>query len=323
MIWDETANNSYKSSSSRKTRKWLIRNHEVPSSLAPFLKSQYYQLLNLVDTTMEQTSTVITKLQRAASFTNFNKLPPELRIKIWQHAMPDARTVVVKSPFPQQKQTPASLEDALPQTFNEELTWQATTQLPALLHVNAEARHEALKRYTLSLGVGKCQPRIYVDFERDTIFFGNTEIKQECSPLWAETRGLDKVQRLAVVPEGSWRVLRWEKVDLVSLQKMIFVHDTDKVRLGPLSQLVEDDASEVEMSLETELEQQIKTLEATAPEEAGEELTPVRVNPMKMRMESARAELDILMVVLTAQWERGPAITTAVFKKSRGDRWAC
>ncbi|KAI1266524.1 hypothetical protein F5Y18DRAFT_416363 [Xylariaceae sp. FL1019] len=289
---------------------------EIPSALAPFLKLIsiiYYQLLDLVDTTMEQTSSLINKFHGATSFTKFNKLPPELRIKIWQHAMPDARTVVVKSPFSQQKQTPASLEDVLPKMYDDEQTWQSTTQIPALLHVNAEARYEALKHYSLSLAVGKRQPRIYVDFERDAVFFGNAEIKQECSHLWAETRDLEKIQRLAVVPEGAWRVLRWKKVDLDSLEKIIFVHDTDKMKPCSLPQLVEDDESEIETSLETELEQQIKILEATATEEAEEVRPPTHKSPMKKRMQSARGELDTLMMVLPTQWQREPIITTAVF----------
>ncbi|KAI8627664.1 hypothetical protein F5Y19DRAFT_440737 [Xylariaceae sp. FL1651] len=306
--------------------------YEVPVALAPFIsstlllmklynwqRSQYYQLLNLVDTTMEQTSSLMTKLQGATGFTKFNDLPPEIRIKIWQYAMPEERTVVIKSPYVRHREIPTSLEGALPQSFDEE-TWQSTTQVPALLHVNAEARHEALKHYTLSLGVGKVQPRVYIDFNRDTIFFGNSELKPECSSLWAETKDLNKVQRLAVVPEGAWRVLRWKKVDLNSLQKMIFVHDTDKVKLGPWPQLVEDRQSETDMSLETELEQQIQLLEDVAMD--GPQSTALD-SPMKKRMQAAREELDTLMMVLPTQWEKEPVVSTAVFQKTRGDRWVC
>jgi hypothetical protein len=303
--------------------------YEAPITLAPLLssmlllirlytwqRSPYNQLLNFVDDAMEQTSSLITKFQKPTRFTKFKDLPTELRCIIWRCALPGPRTVVVKSPHTRQKQVPTSLDEVLPQAFDGEETWQSAAQIPALLHVNVEARIETLKHYSLSLGVGRAQPRVYVDFSRDTIFFGDAELKPECSSLWGETRDLEKIQRLAVVPEGAWRALRWKKVNLVSLQKMIFVYDTEKIKLGPLPQLVEDEHSETETSLETELEQQIQLLEATM-----EESQPTLKSPVKKRMQAAREELDTLMMVLPTQWENEPAVSTAVFRKSKGDRW--
>ncbi|KAI3321964.1 hypothetical protein HD806DRAFT_502417 [Xylariaceae sp. AK1471] len=303
--------------------------YEVPVTLAPLLcsmllfirlynwqRSQYYQLLNVVDTAMEQTSSIITKLQGPTRFTKFKDLPPELRVMVWKFALPEARTVVIKSPYSRQKQIPTSLDEVLPQAFDGEETWQSTTQIPALLHVNVEARVETLKHYSLSLGVGKAQPRVYIDFSRDTVFFGDAELKPECSSLWAETKDLDKILRLAVVPEGAWRALRWKKACLNSLQKMIFVHDTEKIKLGLLPQLVEDELLDTETSLETELEQQIQLLEVTM-----DESQCTLESPVKKRMQAAREELETLMMVLPRQWENEPAVSTAVFRKSRGDRW--
>ncbi|KAI1496772.1 hypothetical protein F5X99DRAFT_399142 [Biscogniauxia marginata] len=262
---------------------------------------------------MEQNASLFTKPQGLTTFTKFNELPPELRIKIWQHAMPEARTVIVKSPFTRNQQTPKSLDEAIIQTRDNQKTWQSTTQIPALLHVNSEARYEALKHYTLSFGVGNKEARIYVDFSRDTIFFGHEELKPECSSLWASTQDLNKVQQLAVVPEGAWRVLRWKKVDLNSLQKMIFVHDTDKVELGPLSQLIEDASQEEVIA---ELEEQIKLLDEA--QVIGE---PASIpESMKKRMQAAREELDGLTQVLPTQWEKKPAVSTAVFRESRNDK---
>ncbi|KAI1405739.1 hypothetical protein F4819DRAFT_482457 [Hypoxylon fuscum] len=306
--------------------------YDVPVAIIPLIssilllirlyrwqRSQYYQLLNLIDNTMEQTlSRLTSKAQAPTTFTKFNELPPELRIKIWQHAMPESRTVVVKSPYPSQRHTPRSLEEAMSDSHDQEDTWYSTTQIPALLHVNAEARHEALKHYKLSLGVGDAQPRVYVDFNRDTIFFGNSELKPECSPLWTSTRDLDRVQRLAVVPEGAWRVLRWKKVDLNSLQKMIFVHDTEKLELGSLPQLVEDEPQGIETDL---LEAQALRLEELQLQQ--ELLESNTLDPMKKRMQAAREEIDTLMMVLPTQWEKEPTVSTAVFRKSRGDRWLC
>ncbi|KAI1806413.1 hypothetical protein F4811DRAFT_147479 [Daldinia bambusicola] len=283
-------------------------------------QSQYYQFLNLIDSTMEGTLTRFSsKLQSPTTFNKFNELPPELRVKIWQYAMPDPRTVVVKSPYSEQKQTPRSLEEAISDPHSQGEAWYSNTQIPALLHVNAEARYEALKHYKLSLGVGSLQPRIYIDFSRDTLFFGNSELKPECSSLWASTLGLDEVQRLAVVPEGAWRVLRWKKVDLNSLQRIIFVHDTEKLELGPLPQLVEDEPQNIEAEL---LEGQVLRLEELQSQQEWQENGSI-LGPMKKRMQAAREEIDTLMMVLPTQWDMEPALSTAVFRKSRGDRWAC
>ncbi|KAI0881067.1 uncharacterized protein GGS22DRAFT_173262 [Annulohypoxylon maeteangense] len=308
--------------------------YDVPIAIIPLIssilllirlyrwqQSQYYQLLNLIDYTMEHTISRLSSGSRGrgpTTFPKFNELPPELRIKIFQYAMPDPRTVVVKSPHSRQAQTPRSLEEAMSGQHNHEGTWYSTAQIPALLHVNAEARYEALKHYKLSLGVGNAQPRIYVDFSRDTVFFGNSELKPECSELWASTRDLDRVQRLAVVPEGAWRVLRWKKVDLNSLERMIFVHDTENFELGPLPQLVEDEPQVIESAL---LEEDVRRVEDLQLEEDLEENS--NADPMKKRMQAAREELDTLMTVLPTQWEREPTVSTGVFKKICGDKWLC
>ncbi|KAI0100731.1 hypothetical protein GGR51DRAFT_342965 [Nemania sp. FL0031] len=302
----------------------------VPGALTPLVTSilpltrlytrprpQYYQLLNIIDTTMEQTSALLTMLQGTNTFTRFKDLPPELRIKIWQFAMPEARTVVIKSPRTQVKDLPTSLDAALPQILESEPSWQSTTQIPALLHVNSEARYEALKHYSLSLGIGKAQPRVYIDFSRDTLFLGDTELKPECSSLWAKTKDLDKIRRLAVVPEGAFRALRFMKIEASSLQNLIFVSGSEKIKLGSLPQLVEDEQPpEAEPSLE--LEQLYMLLETTTMKSLLE-----LESSKKQRMELAREEFNTLKEVLMTNWEKEPVVSTAVFRKSKGDRWVC
>ncbi|ETS80096.1 hypothetical protein PFICI_07625 [Pestalotiopsis fici W106-1] len=242
----------------------------------------------------------------APSFSKFNDLPPELRIKIWQTAMPEARTVVVKSPYAPKDDAPPSLEEALVHTDGPTKTWTSNTPIPALLHVNAEARHEASKRYQLALSVGQHQPRIYVDFTRDTIFLGSSELKPECSSLWSKTNDMEKIERLAVVPEGAWRVLRWKKIDFDRLQKLTFVHDTEKLKLGPTMELVEDKAQDEAEELVERIEQAQRLPEPEATE------APLE-NEMKQRMQAARDELETLMMVLPTTWEKEPIISTAVF----------
>ncbi|OLN87001.1 hypothetical protein CCHL11_04682, partial [Colletotrichum chlorophyti] len=73
------------------------------------------------------------------SFTPFSRLPPELRLKIWNHALPPRTLLATHAPN------------------------------PALLSVNREARHEALRRYTLVRLNTWGDRRIYIDFARDSI----------------------------------------------------------------------------------------------------------------------------------------------------------
>ncbi|KAK5631069.1 hypothetical protein RRF57_006784 [Xylaria bambusicola] len=245
------------------------------------------------------------------SFVQFADLPAELRVKIWQFAIPEARTVVVKSPY-SRKIIPTSLDKVLPQGFDASETWYSTTRVPALLHVNAEARHEALKCYSLSLGVGKVKPRVYVDFNRDTLFFGDSELTPECSTLWTKTKDFEKIERLAIVPEGAWRAIQWTKdVDLASLQTLIFVHDTEKTKLGRLPKLVVDELSGTKMGLQLGLEQQVQQLEDAVTEAQFEVESPV-----KQRIQAAREELDTLKMVLPVRWEREVMVSTAVFREA-------
>lgn len=171
--------------------------------------------------------------------------------------------------------------------------------------------------YKLALGVGDHPPRIYVDFARDTLFFGNLELKPECSSLWSSTKDFEKVRRLAVVPEGAWRILRWKKAELNRLQKMTFVHDTEKLELGPTPQLVEDEAQDDNDEQQPE-ELPGRTSEAREGETEATALTAE--DATTKRILAAREELETLMLVLPTQWESQPAVATAVFKMGPGDR---
>ncbi|KAL0943683.1 uncharacterized protein CTRU02_201570 [Colletotrichum truncatum] len=73
------------------------------------------------------------------SFTPFSRLPAELRLKIWNHALPPRTLLATHAPN------------------------------PALLSVNREARYEALRRYTLVRLNTWGDRRIYIDFNHDSI----------------------------------------------------------------------------------------------------------------------------------------------------------
>lgn len=289
---------------------------------------------------MEQGDAISYKMKASySSFTKFKQLPPELRIKIWQYAMPGPRTVIVESPFLNTRiQTTRSLEDALWRTSSREAqadTWRSQTEIPALLHASAEARHEALKHYQLSLGSGTAQPRIYIDFSCDTPFFGHAELKPECLALWASTKDLQKIRQLAIVSEGAWRVMHWQTVGLKALEKIIFVHGADDLRLGPQQQLVEDtpyDSLDMELDIYTQeqrlLEEGAGVAERLQEEEENAQGTDTSLesammgykpNPIKKRIQAAREELEILMQVLPTQWDREPMVSTAIFREGPGN----
>ncbi|KAK7751266.1 hypothetical protein SLS62_006811 [Diatrype stigma] len=283
-----------------------------------------------------------------SSFTKFKELPPELRIKIWQQAMPGPRIIIVESPFTKTwNQMSRSLEDSLSRASTKDIleaTWRTRTKTPTLLHVSAESRHEALKRYQPSLGVGTAQPRIYIDFRRDTPFFGHAELRPECSKLWASTKDLENVRQLAIVPEGAWRVIQWQTVGLKALKKIIFVHGVDESSSGPQQQLVEDTQDDFLESAVDTVTQELQPLEAADTEaavaavesgwvERGQREESVRdietslesamarhkLDPIKKRMLAAREELDVLMQVLPTQWYEEPAVSTAVFREGPGN----
>ncbi|KAI5867223.1 hypothetical protein GGS23DRAFT_547387 [Durotheca rogersii] len=340
----------------------LISSIPLLASLYRWHRSQYHQQPNTINTTMEQTpllSQHSSGAQGPTSFTKFKELPPELRIKIWHYAMPEPRTVIVKSPYARPgKRAPRSLEEALPEPHQhpgEAETWYSPTPVPALLHVSAEARHEALKRYSLSLGAaeGGGSPRVYVDLGRDAVYFGHAELRAECAGLWGRTHDLARVRRLAVVAEGAWRVLRWKRVGLDALRHLIFVHGTERGEPeGPLPLLVEDvvedelparPQSQSQLRGNEDQEQQqehrgegLELLFEERRERAGEgdgeeqrrrrpddgaAAAAAALDPVNKRMQAAREEIDTLMAVLPTQWEREPAVSTAVFRECDRDEW--
>ncbi|KAH0425724.1 hypothetical protein CcaCcLH18_10769 [Colletotrichum camelliae] len=73
------------------------------------------------------------------SFAPFSRLPPELRLKIWNLALEPRTLTATHAPN------------------------------PTLLSVNREARHEALRRYNLVRLNTWGDRRIYIDFQRDSI----------------------------------------------------------------------------------------------------------------------------------------------------------
>ena len=110
------------------------------------------------------------------SFPQFGLLPPELRLKVWEHLL-QPRVIVAS----------CLQRDELSLAREEELAARATgARVPVLLHVNSEARQVALKRYELTFAwkVSKMHndtpvdqaAKIYFNFETDALLLaGNLE----------------------------------------------------------------------------------------------------------------------------------------------------
>jgi hypothetical protein len=88
-------------------------------------------------------------------FTKFPKLPPELRLRIWSHSLPDPRIVTIEQSLTRAKDYRISCQNRVPGT----------------LLVNRESREVALKRYSLRFTTFEnvYGPPVYFDFNRDVI----------------------------------------------------------------------------------------------------------------------------------------------------------
>jgi hypothetical protein len=111
----------------------------------------------------------------AKTFELFPNLPSELRIKIWQMAAPEPGFFTIKEG---------------PGVSNQEghIILPSTRKFPAILMVNAEARHEALKIYRPFFGP-QLNKIIYFDKERDTLYF---ERESAMQTFFTQTRPLER-----------------------------------------------------------------------------------------------------------------------------------
>ncbi|CAG8955823.1 hypothetical protein HYFRA_00011692 [Hymenoscyphus fraxineus] len=112
------------------------------------------------------------------TFTRFNDLPLELRLRIWSLASSVPRVVEVRQPHQRIIRNSVSQFNLLTLTFVD--SWllgapRVYSPVPAVLHTCQESRHEALRHYTLSLAMkdnlaaGKGS---YVNFKKDMLYFG-------------------------------------------------------------------------------------------------------------------------------------------------------
>jgi len=136
-----------------------------------------------------------------AAFPQFARLPAEIRLQIWEAALPGQRAIMLVSPFPTTAERlrgklglgpPARHPPGMPAVF------RGSAPPPALLHVNAEARAVALRRYRLGLGALGAPGRIYIDFERDCVALSRAELRSNAQTLWRLTPDAAQVRHLAL-----------------------------------------------------------------------------------------------------------------------------
>ena len=97
-------------------------------------------------------------------FTLFPKLPPELRCRIWQFALPSPRTVEIRSP-----EAAGTARESSPQPYLCRPCCDET--VPSIFWVCKEARAEVCKTYTPLRGSQPGSAVVWVDFGKDTVRF--------------------------------------------------------------------------------------------------------------------------------------------------------
>lgn len=139
-------------------------------------------------------------LDPAPAFEMFGDLPTEIRTLVWQFAMMEPRVIELRKSGPTEGPHSAGKEKGI---------W-SIARVPSVLHACRESRIEALKVYDLAFGtrVPTVEPRVYVNFARDIVFFG-----KKCeiySVLGWDMIGsvlmddVKKIKRVAIRVERSW-----------------------------------------------------------------------------------------------------------------------
>ena len=110
----------------------------------------------------------------ATSFPQFPDIPPELRLKIWHHAIPLlARIIEVKSiAYNGDNSSP----DFLSRVFSSP-NWKIVPNSPStLLQINSESRVEILSLPSLSFNAAetRCSPNAQINCATDTLFINLT-----------------------------------------------------------------------------------------------------------------------------------------------------
>lgn len=166
------------------------------------------------------------------TFHLFPKLPPELRTRIWEYALPPGRLVRI---FYTEIYYPSGTysDEDLGQT-----TFTSNTPAPALLHACAESRIVALRVYKLCLGTAQSPAAIYLDLSVDTLYFGRFADKERIFNArtlvntFAE-EDFQNIRHIAVHYDTFWRYFcnnMYGIADFVGIKSLKLVLEKPKER---------------------------------------------------------------------------------------------
>lgn len=183
----------------------------------------------------------------SSTFEFFPKLPTELRLKIWQHALD------LESPCIVEVEHHAPMLD---QSNSSRL-------LPAFLSTTHESRIEALRVYKTCFSVQPNIPgRVYFNFDKDTLYVGSrcaTSLRDLLENCTEEERS--KIKRLAFDPLWHWETFLANEEDhdvaavlhrdLPGLEQLVLAKEGEYVEPVDGYDIIEDDI-EVGHQLEEE-----------------------------------------------------------------------
>lgn len=185
------------------------------------------------------------------SFRPFPKLPVELRMSIWQLALPKTRVLTIK-----RKQytrvsgsgsaklngfaAPGKSMLYLQTIIIQQLMW-ITAQVPTILHVNREARSEALRYYQLSFGGCGAPATIYFDPRFDTVYFRSNYMRAiDLLAFLAGASNANTITSIAItgtyalmsalsiaLEEDEWCLREMAKKNLMALQTAMSISTHD------------------------------------------------------------------------------------------------
>ena len=141
----------------------------------------------------------------------FQELPAEIRIQIWQYCLPEPRVIEIRNDrdFP----------DAT-----------SICRIPPMLHACLESREIASQVYGLSLGMDGKPGQIWVDFERDTVYFGAKSdfyvmqaLAQDGASIVGKFKGLEKIKFLALSSQVFRETSRFNLRHFRGLREIVLV----------------------------------------------------------------------------------------------------
>lgn len=156
------------------------------------------QVIKLITTTTGKLRQHMGLSDPGPRFPRFLELPAELRRQIWREAFPPSRIVeLLDGPGrsgrlrAQQLVTP----------------WITLATPPAVLYVYHESRDEALRYYQLAFGRNGFEPRIYIDFSQDIVFFGRETHGEGTFEITDSMKDLERIQHMAATRRCMARLL--------------------------------------------------------------------------------------------------------------------